>query len=384
MLSKGVGKGNKASLKRIRIENNQGEIETELQDRNSIEEAIIDHNKKHFRQAFGSVAYCDKIYDKLNVDDVRNKIFCRELTIDECDHEDIHSFLKLLAIPNNIGIDERREEITIDEWERVVKKSKQKSASSVFSNRIYSIYKCALDSEQMTRILVRFYNTLIRKRLYLKHWLKILDIILEKGKGPILGKLRIIQLYEADFQNLMRIYIGDRNEKNIEKDSRLSQFNYGSKKSYSIDEAILEKRLMYDTSVRDSKPMIHNISDLKACYDRQLSNIRYMMQESVGVQRYAIKVFQKVLPIMNYHICTDFGVSKNYYSYKREKLEGTGQGNLLSGAICRDTSYIIFKYLEGLNLGAIIEVIKSQKSLQRVAIAFVNDTDFYTNGPDFE
>jgi len=49
MLSKGVGKGDKASLKRIRIENNQGEIETELQDRNSIEEVIIDHNKKYFR-----------------------------------------------------------------------------------------------------------------------------------------------------------------------------------------------------------------------------------------------------------------------------------------------------------------------------------------------
>ena len=87
---------------------------------------------------------------------------------------------------------------------------------------------------------------------------------------------------------------------------------------------------------------------------------------------------------MNHHVCTDFGVSKNYYRHEREKLGGTGQGNLLSGAICRDMLCIIFKYLEGLNLGAIIEVIKSQKSLQRVAIAFVDDTDFYTNRPDFE
>ena len=87
---------------------------------------------------------------------------------------------------------------------------------------------------------------------------------------------------------------------------------------------------------------------------------------------------------MNHYVYTDFGVSKNYYGHKREKLEGIGQGNLLSGVICRDTLCIIFKYLEGLNLGAIIEVIKSQKSLQRVAIAFVDDTNFYTNGPDFK
>ena len=114
---------------------------------------------------------------------------------------------------------------------------------------------------------------------------------MEKGKGLILEKLRTIQLYEVDLQNLIRIYIGDCNEKNIEKDSRLLQFNYGLKKSYSIDKAILEKRLMYDTSVRDSKPIIHNISDLKACYGRQLSNIGCMVQESVGVQRDAIKIF---------------------------------------------------------------------------------------------
>ena len=36
-------------------------------------------------------------------------------------------------------------------------------------------------------------------------WLKVLDVILEKGKGPIIGKLRIIQLIEADLQMIIRI-----------------------------------------------------------------------------------------------------------------------------------------------------------------------------------
>ena len=66
----------------------------------------------------------------------------------------------------------------------------------------------------------------------------------------------------------MRIYVGGRNNEKIEKDNRLSQFNYGSRANYSIETAILEKRLMYDVAVRDGKPMLHNISDLKACYDR--------------------------------------------------------------------------------------------------------------------
>jgi len=57
----------------------------------------------------------------------------------------------------------------------------------------------------------------------------VLDIILEKGKGPILGKLRTIQLIKADLQLMMRIFIGARNDENIAKDKRLSKYNYGSR-----------------------------------------------------------------------------------------------------------------------------------------------------------
>jgi len=81
----------------------------------------------------------------------------------------------------------------------------------------------------------------------------------------------------------MRIYIGGRNNESIEEDTRLSKFNYGSRANYSIETAILEKRLMYDVAVRDGRSMLYNISNLKACYDRQLPNLGYVVQEAVGV-----------------------------------------------------------------------------------------------------
>ena len=383
-LSKGVGKGNKKSLKRVREVNDNGDVIREMQDRESIERAISHHNVRHFRQAFTSKAYKDRIYWKLSDDAVRDKIINGNLEVDECDDGDVYKFLELLKTQRNGENNENGAEISREEWERVVTKAKKKSASSIFSNRTYSVYKCALDSKIMTDIFVLYYSTLIRKGFYLKRWLKVLDVILEKGKGPVLGKLRTIQLIEADLQLLMRIYIGERNSRNIEDDSRLSKFNYGSRANYSIETAILEKRLMYDAAVRDGKPMIHNISDLKACYDRQLPNIGCMVQEAVGVNREASKVFAKVLPIMQHHVCTDFGISKNFYGSKVEKLGGTGQGNSVSGAICRDTSCLIFKYLEDKNLGAMLKDPISKEIIQRIAIAFVDDTDFYTNGPNYE
>ena len=82
--------------------------------------------------------------------------------------------------------------IIAEEWFRVVKKAKRKSASSIFSKWTYTVCKCVLESDRMTSILVRFYNTIVKKGYYPKRWIKLLAIILEKGKGPIIGKLRTI------------------------------------------------------------------------------------------------------------------------------------------------------------------------------------------------
>ena len=83
---------------------------------------------------------------------------------------------------------------------------------------------------------------------------------------------------------------------------------------------------------------------------------------------------------MNYHTCTDYGISEFYYGAKQEKLGGTGQGNSVSGATCRDTSCLIFKWLEELQIGAKTCISRTARGQQRLVIAFINDADFYTNG----
>jgi len=215
LLTKGVGKGEKRSLKKVRVVNENGNVNQEIQDKASIEIAITEYNKGHFRQAYSSKAYKDKIYHRLKIDYIREKILKGELDIDDCDYEDVHNSLRLLK--NYDAINQEWEEITISEWEKVVNKSKRKSTSSIFSNRTYSIYKCTLESNKLSKILVLLYNTVIRNKWYLKRWLQVLDIILEKGKGPVIRKLRTIQLIEANLQLLIRIFIGSRNNAQIDQ-----------------------------------------------------------------------------------------------------------------------------------------------------------------------
>ena len=233
---------------------------------------------------------------------------------EECNNDDVYEFMQLLK---KLGGYERESnrmaEIIENEWTRVVKKVKRKSILFVFLKRNYSIYKCALESTKMISILVRFYNMVMRKGYYLKKWVKLLDVILEKGKGPIIGKLHTIKLIEVDLQLLMRIFIRGRMVNTIENDHRILKFNYESRTNYSIENTILEKCLMYDLATRDEKEMMHNISDLEACYNRKLPNIRCLVEESVGIEREAAKLFAKILLVMQYHICTSYGISKNSY-----------------------------------------------------------------------
>ena len=67
-----------------------------MQDRASIETTIAEYNKGHFWQAYSSKAYKDKIYHRLKIDYIRDKILKGELEIDDCDYEDVHDFLRLL------------------------------------------------------------------------------------------------------------------------------------------------------------------------------------------------------------------------------------------------------------------------------------------------
>ena len=163
---------------------------------------------------------------------------------------------------------DRNAEISTGEFELVVKEAKRKSTSSIFSKRDYSVYKCVLKSVRMVKVLVKFYNVITKHKHYPARWLDVIDTMIEKGKGSLVSKLRVIQIIEADMQLLIRIFIGSRIEKNIETDDRLSQHGYGSRKGFSIESALSEKRLLLDNAKRAGHKMMHLMSDLEACYDR--------------------------------------------------------------------------------------------------------------------
>jgi hypothetical protein len=114
-------------------------------------------------------------------------------------------------------------------------------------------------------------------------------------------------------QLLIRILINQQCKFQIEKDPRVAKYDYGSRPHYSIDNMILEKRIIYDNSMLNSRDTIYNMTDLKLYYDKKLAEIGSIVQESIGIERLLIKLFIKLLPVIQYNICTSYGASQGSY-----------------------------------------------------------------------
>ena len=76
--------------------------------------------------------------------------------------------MRLLGREENSTDPQHNKEISTIKWTHVVQKAKRSSISFVFLKQVYSRYKYALESEESTRILVEFYNTIIRRGIYPK------------------------------------------------------------------------------------------------------------------------------------------------------------------------------------------------------------------------
>ena len=99
----------------------------------------------------------------------------------------------------------------------------------MFSKRDYSVCECAINSDRMVKVLVKFCNVIIKHNHFLTRWLDVLDVMIEKGNGNKINEIRVMQIIEADLQLIMRIFLRNTIEGRYENNKRLSKHNHGSR-----------------------------------------------------------------------------------------------------------------------------------------------------------
>ena len=66
----------------------------------------------------------------------------------------------------------------------------------------------------------------------------------------------------------MQTHLNNDKEELIKNDKRIIKSICSSSENYSIESAILKKRLVLDRSLLSSKKNVCNLTNLKSCYDR--------------------------------------------------------------------------------------------------------------------
>ena len=206
-------------------------------------------------------------------------------------------------------------------------------------------------------------------------WTNCIDAVLEKIPGkPIIEKLRIIMLFEADFNFMLKVVWGRRMVHNAERHDALGPDNHGSRSGRQVGDAQLEKVLVYDHSRLSRTNLVTIDNDAKSCYDRILKSLSMAACVSYGLPLMAAIMHNKVHHRMQHRIRTIHGLIRPYSGTPGNDLEGTGQGSGASPAIWLIYSVTLLaafrKYTKGITLQSPFD---NSLAVLIVAILFVDD-----------
>jgi hypothetical protein len=193
---------------------------------------------------------------------------------------------------------------------------------------------------------------------------------------PRINRLRIIHLFEADFNLFLKLQWGSRLVKQAVKHDLLNDGQHGSIPERICMDPVMLTQLTTDLCRLLKVNLARFDNDASACYDRIIVMLGMLAARRCGMPTNAVSTHAKALRLMKYSVKTIHGISdKNYHGTPFECLFGTGQGSGASPAVWLTLVVILMNTIDRLTP----EQMHSQSpsghlTHSRLADAFVDDT----------
>jgi hypothetical protein len=201
--------------------------------------------------------------------------------------------------------------------------------------------------------------------------------MLEKDPGlPKIHRLRIIHLFEADFNFLLKLLWGHRLIQQAINLDLLHQGQYGSVPGRNAIELVMLNQTTNDICRIQKIPIIRFENDASACYDRIIVPLGMLAARRCGMPVEAVTLHADTLHHMKYRVKTVYGISDDHYTGTVDKpLFGTGQGSGASPAIWLSLVVILMHTLDRL-IPDRIQFCSPDNTYRhsRLIDAFVDDT----------
>lgn len=218
----------------------------------------------------------------------------------------------------------------------------------------------------------------------LKRWENITTCMIEKLPGvPKINKLRVIHLYEADY-NLINKLIWQRGIVwEAHKNGTLNPSQAGSRPYHTSIETVMSKDNKYMYSSLTKTPMATMDNDAKSCYDRIVASLALLVSHKYGVPEQHCKTVGDTLRQMQFCIRTAMGDSTDKYSHSgATPIHGVGQGGTASPAFWLLVSSVLFNCYQDRATGMTMTDPTGSMTITQWLEALVDDTSLFTNQLD--
>ena len=307
--------------------------------RDELERHILQYNRDSFRAASESPCGHGVLHDALTFTSLSpesESILSGMLPAHLHDNDNyLREFLASFAIPLNVKTHGAiPTDISTEDVLRGFKGWKEQTTTSP-SGRHLGHYKSLIQDPTLLKCFIYFMNIVVSRGIAIPRWCNATNVMLEKDIGqPYIHRLRIIHLFEADYNFFLKLQWGHRLVRHACDLDLLHDSQHGSIPRRTAMDPIMLTQLTTDLCRILKHDLARFDNDASACYDRIIVALGMLAARRCGMPANAIRLHADALQFMRYTVKTVYGVSEsNYHGTPFAPLFGTGQGSGASPAV---------------------------------------------------
>ncbi|KAI2508454.1 hypothetical protein MHU86_5981 [Fragilaria crotonensis] len=298
----------------------------------------------------------------------------------------LREFLASFVIPSHVTIKgDIPTEISPDDVLRGFRGWKEQTSTSP-SGRHLGHYRALIQDSVLLKCFVYFMNIAVARGIAIPRWCHATNVMIEKDAGkPCIHRLRIVHLFEADFNFFLKLQWGHRLVRHACALDLLHDSQHGSIPRRTAMDPIMLIQLTTDLCRILRHDMARFDNDASACYDRIIVALGMLAARRCGMPKNAVRLHADALQFMKYTVKTAYGVSEsNYSGTPFAPLFGTGQGSGASPAVWLSFVVLLLHTFDRIVPHRMhFEPIDGGRSHSRSSDAFVDDTSVgFTSSDD--
>lgn len=233
-------------------------------------------------------------------------------------------------------------------------------------------YKAIFSDPDLAQVETLAINIPFQYGFSYKRWQNSTHIMLKKEALPYIHQLRIIQLFEADFNASLKILYSHRMMPHGDKNNFSGEQAQGAQKGRTPQDLIINLQYTAINSAVTRTPISYCFNDQKGNFDKIRHNSNGVLQRRMGMSKEATLTTTKTLSHMKHKIRTAHGLSKGYISPSLEMV-GSGQDSGHGSASNHVQSVPIINSLSQMTKGSfMIDPTGSRKNKQH-AVGWIDN-----------